>query len=420
MLAGTSITLIVSGSIAAYKSAELTRELVKAGASVRVVMTKAACEFITPLTMQTLSGTAVTTDLFDANREAEISHISLADSADVVLVAPATADIIAKAACGLADDAATTVLLATRAPIVIAPAMNVNMWENPITQGNIAKLQGLGVRFVEPEAGDLACGWVGRGRLAPNESILETVQQALHPQDMAGMRVIVTAGPTQEPLDPVRFLSNRSSGRMGCALARVARYRGAEVTLITGPSNVPVPSGVEIVAVTTAKEMRDAVLSAVAKPIATPGTKSAGALPAPRQFVCMSAAVADHSPKDVSAQKLKRSKSESYAIELEPAPDILKELGERKTELEKTSGTRITLVGFALETPADDAALHAAAKAKLDGKGADLLVGNTASALGNDANRVLLVDRAGKQELVETADKLHVAERIMQAAVELR
>src|SRR5512136_117725 len=242
MLKGRKIILGVTGGIAAYKAAELVREMVRSGAEVFVVMTRSAQAFVTPLTFQTLSGNKVTTELFNLIEESEIGHISLADRAELLVIAPATANIIGKIAGGIADDMLTTIVMATKAPVLLAPAMNVHMWENSICQENIQKLRGRGVHFIDPEAGELACGYEGRGRLAEIPAIVEEIRSILSPKDLSGETILVTAGPTEEPIDPVRFLSNRSSGKMGFAVARAARLRGARVILVSGPSALPAPS----------------------------------------------------------------------------------------------------------------------------------------------------------------------------------
>src|SRR3954470_21098138 len=273
LLGGKKIVLGITGGISAYKGAELCRLLRKAGAEVRVVMTRAAGEFITPLTLQTLSGQPVARDLFDLGQEATIGHIEIADQADAVVVAPATADAIARFAAGMADDLLAAVLLATRAPVLLAPAMNVNMWQNPLTQANLARLLGTGrVRTVGPDAGELACGWIGAGRLVDPAEILAAVEAMLSPaaRRLAGRRVVVSAGPTHEPLDDVRFLGNRSSGKMGFAIAAAAARLGAEVTLVAGPVSLPTPPGVQRrVDVESALDMQRALRPA-------PGTPAGG------------------------------------------------------------------------------------------------------------------------------------------------
>src|SRR5262245_19204837 len=324
-LEGRTAVVGVTGGIACYKACELVRQLVAAGVQVRVVMTPNAQQFVTPLTLQTLSGHPVATDTFDLTQESEIGHIRLADSADVVVIAPATANALAKLATGIADDLLSTVLLATRAPLVLAPAMNVHMWEHPAVQENLARLVARGARVVGPARGALACGYEGAGRLADPAEIVEAVAAALAPQDLAGEHVLVTAGPTEEALDPVRYLSNRSSGKMGYALARAARRRGAEVTLVSSPTALAAPAGVGIVRVATARDMARAVGEAF------------GAA----TVVIMCAAVADYRPRRALPRKLKKGAA-SLTLELERNPDILTSLAPRK-------GRRL-LVGFAAET----------------------------------------------------------------------
>ncbi len=417
MLAGVQITLLVGGSIAAYKSAELVRELVRRGAKVHVVMSSAATKFISPLTMQTLSGNAVTTDLFDEVRESQINHIWLADSADIVLAAPATADFIAKAAAGIADDALSTVLLATKSRVVIAPAMNVNMWQNPITQRNVKTLKDLGMRFVDPEEGELACGWTGKGRLADQDLLVHALEEVLSPKDLVGSHVVVTAGPTREAIDPIRFVSNRSSGKMGYAIAGVAQLRGAKVSLVSGPTALDAPFGVDFHKVTTAKEMHDKVFELVTAKgeAASAGAKGAGAKAS--QLVFMVAAVTDHSPAASSLNKVKNDKSAGYQLEMVPSPDILSELGEQRKDIEAKSGRVLKIVGFSAETGADEQ-LVASAIDKLKRKNCDLMVGNLVSeSFERDTNRVWLVDRGGRQEEVALADKDLVAKKIVDAAL---
>ena len=313
MLKGKKIVLGVTGGIAAYKAAELVRELVRAAAEVYVVMTKGAQAFVTPLTFQTLSGNKVTTELFSLIEESEIGHISLADRADVLVIAPATANIIGKIASGIADDMLTTIVMATQAPVLLAPAMNVHMWENSVCQENIRKLRSRGYHFIDPEAGELACGYEGKGRLAEIPAIVEKIRTLLSPQDFKGETVLITAGPTEEPIDPVRFISNRSSGKMGFSLARAARRRGAEVLLISGPTALPFPPEVKGIPVRTAAEMRQAVLANLKK----------------SSVLIMASAVSDYRPKETSTQKMKKS-SGDLELPLELNPDILAEAGKRK------------------------------------------------------------------------------------------
>ncbi|TMA41876.1 MAG: bifunctional phosphopantothenoylcysteine decarboxylase/phosphopantothenate--cysteine ligase CoaBC [Deltaproteobacteria bacterium] len=387
-LDGKTVVVGVSGGIACYKACEVVRLLVAAGARVRVVMTAAAQRFVTPLTFQTLAGQPVATDTFDLTQESEIGHIRLADEADAIAIAPATANVIAKLATGLADDLLTTVLLVARAPVVLAPAMNVHMWEHPTVQENLARLVARGAHVVGPTSGWLACGYEGTGRLAEPDDIVEEILRVLAPQDLAGERVLVSAGPTQEAIDPVRYLSNRSSGKMGYAIARVARRRGAEVTLVTGPTALRPPAGVQVVSVTTAEEMARAVQAAFAS----------------ATVVIMGAAVADYRPRRTLDRKLKKA-GQPLTLDLEANPDILRRLSTRK-------GRRL-LVGFAAET--ND--LVSEARRKLADKRLDLIVGNDVTApgaaFGGDTNAVHLIDAAGQEEALPVLAKEEVAERIL-------
>lgn len=391
-----TVVLGLSGGIACYKAAELVRALVKQGVTVRVVLTRGATQFITPLTLQTLSGHPVAIDAFDLTQESEIGHIRLADSADVLVIAPATANVIAKLAHGIADDLLTTVALATRAPIVVAPAMNVNMYRNAVVQANLAKLRQLGMRLVDPEAGWLACGYEGEGRLASEASLLEGIKAALTPQLMAGERVLVTAGPTREAIDPVRFISNRSSGKMGFAVAAAARRYGASVVLVTGPTALEAPRGVERIAVTAASEMRDAVLAR--EPWAS--------------VVVMTAAVADYRAAHPARQKIKKGNG-VLSLTLEQTEDILAEVGARRR------ADRL-LVGFAAET--EHGIEHA--RRKLREKRLDLIVLNDVSeadaGFDVDTNRVWLISAEGEAEGWPLLDKEVVAERLMERVAGLR
>ena len=389
-LSEKTIVLGLSGGIACYKGAELVRSLVKENARVRVIMTRAAQEFITPLTLQTLSGHPVATDTFDLTQESEIGHIRLADSADVLVIAPATANVVGKLAHGIADDLLTTVALATRAPIVVAPAMNVNMFRNAVVQANLARLRQLGMRLVDPEEGFLACGYEGQGRLASEAALVDAIQSALVPQTLEGERVLVTAGPTREAIDPVRFISNRSSGKMGFAVAAAARRRGAAVVLVTGPSAVDAPPGVERIAVTTAAEMREAVLAR--EPWAS--------------IVVMTAAVADYRMANPARQKIKKA-SGALSLTLEQTSDILSELGARRR------ADRL-LVGFAAET--EHGIEHA--RRKLREKHLDLIVLNDVSqadaGFDVDTNRVWLIGAEGEAEGWPLLGKDEVAERLVE------
>jgi len=395
MLKHKNIVLGVTGGIAAYKSAEIVRLLIKAEATVRVVMTKNAQAFITPLTLQTLSGNLVSTDTFNLTQESEIGHIRLADTADLILIAPATANMVAKLAHGLADDLLSTVLLVTRAPVVIAPAMNVHMYAHPITQGNLKKLQSVGHSIVEPSEGELACGYEGKGRLADPDQILESVEAALTKKDMRGEHVIVTAGPNCEPIDPVRFITNRSTGKMGFAMARIAHHRGAEVTLVGGPTSLAPPSGVRFCAVRTALEMQQAVLEYY--PQAT--------------MVVSAAAIADYRPAQVASQKIKKQDGD-FSIALDRNPDILAGLGQDK-------GNRL-LVGFATETEN----VIENAERKLRSKNLDMIVANDVTQAGagfaGDTNIVTLLDRLGRQESLPLMSKEDVAHAVYDRLLALK
>ncbi len=390
-----AIVLGVSGGIAAYKSAEIVRLLVKAEATVRVVMTRHAQEFITPLTLQTLSGNPVATDTFDLTQESEIGHVRLADTADLVLIAPATANLLAKLAHGIADDLLTTVLLVTRAPVVVAPAMNVQMYAHPATQANLKTLRERGYAVVDPAEGDLACGYQGQGRLAEPAHLVEAAAAALADKDLAGERVIVTAGPNCEPIDPVRFIGNRSTGKMGFALARVARQRGADVTLVSGPTALAVPRGVEFCAVRTAVEMQRAVEQHYDR----------------ATMVVSAAAIADYRPAQVAAQKIKKGDG-ALSIALERNPDVLAGLGRNK-------GNRL-LVGFATET--EDVVQNA--ERKLRAKNLDLIVANDVTQAGagfaGDTNIVTLLDRTGGRAALPLLSKDEVAHRVYDRLLALK
>ena len=363
-----TVLLAVSGGIAAYKAPEIVRSLVGEGARVRVLMTAGAQEFVTPLTLQTLTGEPVARDLFDLTQESQIGHIDLADSADVILVAPATANVVGKIANGIADDLLTTVLLATRAPVVIAPAMNVHMFEDSRFRGNLARLEERGLQIVDPDEGMLACGYEGPGRLPDPPVLVEAVRAALTPDQLAGETVLITAGPTREPLDPVRYLSNRSSGKMGYALARASLRRGAHVVLVTGPTHQPDPRGVECVPVETAAEMAAAVRDRVSE---------AG-------VVIAAAAVADYTPAEVGSQKEAKVRGD-LELRLVETTDIVADCVPRE-------GGRF-VAGFAAETHD----VEARARAKMARKGLDMIVANDVSApdagFDVDTNRVTILDR---------------------------
>lgn len=374
MLENKKIILGVCGGIAAYKAIELLRLLTKAGADVHVIMTRAAQEFVAPLTFQTLSSNPVHTELFNLVAEREIGHISLADRADLFIIAPATANVIGKIAAGIADDMLTTTVMATKAPVLIAPAMNVNMFTNPIYQENEEKLRRLGYLFEAPVCGSLACGWEGEGKLASPEAIFEGAVTAMTEKDLSGRTILITAGPTREEIDPVRYISNHSSGKMGYALARAARRRGAQVLLISGPTALAQPEGVRVVNVTSASEMQSEVM-----------VRAAGC-----DVVVKAAAVADYRPLVRSGTKIKKT-GDSATIELVKNPDILAGLGGMAGGLKP----RPFLVGFAAET---DALAENAVK-KLREKNLDMIVANDVSqddaGFNVDTNRALLFFRDG-------------------------
>ena len=396
------VALGVSGGIAAYKAAEIVRLLQDRGVRVQVIMTRSACEFVQPLTFAALSGEKVITHLFgegaqQPNIESAVEHIAVAQAIDALLVAPATADIIGKFAQGIANDFLTTLYLATTAPVVVAPAMNVNMWEHPATQANVETLRHRGVAIVEPDSGYLACGMTGPGRLASNEAIVAAVMEKLGAaQDLAGETVLISAGPTREPIDPVRYISNRSSGKMGYALAEAALRRGARVILVTGPTALKPPGGAEVVAAETAEQMRDAVLKHA------PGAS----------IVVMTAAVSDYRPATRARQKIKRTGP--MALELEPTADILAELGRRRG----SNGSQL-LVGFAAET---ENILQNARK-KFGAKSLDMLVVNDVSRrdIGFDSERnEVTILTADETINVPESTKWEVAQRVIDHAVRLR
>jgi len=396
------ITLGVTGGVAAYKSAELVRHLQQEGHTVQVVITRAAREFITPLTFAALSGQKVITDLFassqdgEANLESAIEHIAVAQRTDLLLVAPATADTLAKFARGLADDFLSTLYLASTAPVVLAPAMNVNMWQHPTTQENLATLRARGVQIVEPGEGYLACGMTGPGRLAAQEEIVKAVQEVLQAKhDLAGEMVLVTAGPTCEDIDPVRFIANRSSGKMGYAIAEAAARRGAKVVLISGPTALDAPENVERLEVRTTEQMLQTVQKHFSE----------------CSMAIFAAAVADYRAANPSSSKIKRGK-EALTLRLEPNPDILATVARDK-------GERL-IVGFAAET--DHIAENA--RKKLTAKNADLIVANDVTAEGagfdTDTNIVTLFSRDGRDLPLPRMRKAEVAQRILDEALRLR
>jgi len=389
MLKGKKIVLGVTGGIAAYKAAEFVRLLVKREAHVHVVMTENAQKFITPLTFQTLSGNPVVTDPFTLLDQTEIGHVALADLAELIVILPATANIIGKIANGIADDFLSTMVMASKAPVLIVPSMNVNMWESRALQRNVEMLVERGFHFVEPGVGELACYWYGKGRLAELEEVIEKIEEIFSPKDLKGEKFLVTAGPTQEPIDPVRFITNPSSGKMGYALAKVARRRGAEVTLVAGPTILSVPhKDIKVVSVRTAEEMRRAVLDHFDE----------------CSVVIKAAAVSDYRPKISSQRKLKKSETPT-SLELERTVDILKEVGKRK-------GDRI-LIGFAAETEN----LISNAKEKLKEKNLDLIVVNDVSkagaGFGVDTNQVKILFPSGEVKDLPLMSKEEVSEIIL-------
>jgi phosphopantothenoylcysteine decarboxylase/phosphopantothenate--cysteine ligase len=401
--AAKRLVLGVTGSIACYKAVGLARYFIKRGYEVRVVMSDSATKFVTPLTFAALTGQPVSSSFWDESKPGSIGHIELADWADVVLIAPATADCISKLAVGSAESYLLGVVLATKAPLVVAPAMNVNMYEHPQTQENIDLLRARGVQIVEPETGELACKWTGKGRLASEYEIFSQTERAISTQDLIGVRVLVTAGPTREALDPVRYLSNRSSGKMGISLAREAYRRGASVTLVHGPLSRArhVPSEVRCVPVVSAAEMGVAVLDGV-----FPDTGSCG-----YDIVIMAAAVADYRPREIATEKLKKSGA-SLHLELTQNLDIARALGERRG-----SDRAPLLVGFAVET-GNYEQLRVEAMRKVSAKGLDYVVGNLAQdSLDRDTNRVMIVSREGVLAEVAEAHKRKVARAIWDSLV---
>ena len=369
-----TVVVGVTGGIAAYKTCELVRALVKRGLRVKVVMTEASTRFVTPLTFRTLTAEPVTISMWADGPDAKIHHISLAEEADVMVIAPCTANVLAKLAHGRADDMLTTTALATEAPLVIAPAMNVHMWRKPVTTANVAAVRSRGASIVEPGTGELACGDVGEGRLAPNEEILAAIEAELaRIRDLDGVHVLVTAGDTHEPIDPVRFIGNRSSGKTGFAIAAEAARRGAHVTLVTGPTHLPDPFGCEVVRINTALQMHAEVMARAAEADA----------------IVMSAAVADFRPAEPAGGKIKKAEAPA-AIALMRNPDILAELGARED-------LRAVLVGFAAET----SDVEAQAREKLAAKRCHLIVANDVSdpalGFGTDENAVLFVSAEGTE-----------------------
>jgi len=383
-----NIVLGVSGGIAAYKSVELLRLFVKEGANVRVIMTKYAQAFVGALTFEALSGQGVCTDLFKKSDDASIRHIDWAEQADAVVIAPATANIIGKLANGIADDALSTFMMAVTCPVVLCPSMNTHMFESNAVQRNLEILRSDGYFIIDPESGSLACGTTGPGRLPEPHDILDRTIFYLTPKDLKDKKILVTAGPTREPIDPVRFVSNPSSGKMGFAVARAAEYRGGKVTLITGPTNLLDPNNVAVIRVNTAKEMALAVFENIKH----------------SDIIIKTAAVSDYRPKDHAEQKLKKKKDE-LVLSLERTQDILKEIGRNKKEQ--------ILVGFAAETER----LEQHAEQKLAKKNLDIIVGNIVghpdSGFGADTNKVTLFYKDGTKENLPEMPKNNVANLLM-------
>ncbi|MEQ1681371.1 MAG: bifunctional phosphopantothenoylcysteine decarboxylase/phosphopantothenate--cysteine ligase CoaBC [Nitrospira sp.] len=391
---GKRLVLGVTGSIAAYKAVGLLRSLARDGATVSVVMTQAATKFVTPLTFEVLSGRRVATDLFESHEE--MVHLAVPEQAQAIIVAPATANFLAKSALGLADDLLSTMLLNARCPVIVAPAMDGDMWTHPTVVQHVQVLRARGVVVLDPEVGPLASGQVAQGRFPAESRIMDAVHAALNPRrDWHGQRVLVSAGPTQEPIDPVRFISNYSSGKMGYAIAEAARDRGAEVVLVTGPSSLTPPPGVATVSVNTASEMTDALSRHFSA----------------ATVLIMAAAVADFRPKNQAAQKLKKQGKSELVLELEATPDILAMLSARRTSQ--------IVIGFAAET--EHVVSHA--KDKLRGKGLDLIIANDVTqaggGFGSDDNAVVILSAAGEQRVLGLMPKRRLADEILTAVHEL-
>ena len=395
MLKGKKVVVGITGGIAAYKAAEFVRLLVKEEVDVHVVMTENAQKFIAPLTFQTLSGNPVVSDPFALLEDATIGHIALADLAELVVILPATANTIGKIANGIADDFLSTMVMATKAPVLFVPSMNVNMWENKALQKNIQTLLDMGYPLLEPGEGELACHWYGKGRLPELNEVVEKMEDILSTKDLMGEQILVTGGPTQEPIDPVRFITNRSSGKMGYALAKMARRRGAEVILITGPASLPLPRrDIKFLPVRSAEEMRKTVFTHLEE----------------SSVVIKAAAVSDYRPKVISEKKIKKGESET-TLTLERTKDILEELGKKK-------GNRI-LIGFAAET--ED--LIANAKKKLKEKNLDFIVVNDVTrpeaGFGSDTNQVKIIYPSGQIKDLPLMTKEGVSQLILDEVVRL-
>lgn len=398
MLKGKTIVIGVSGGIAVYKVCDIVSQLKKLNATIHVIMTKSATEFVAPLTFRSLSQQPVVVDMFEKIEKWDIEHIALAKAADLFLMAPATANIIGKMANGIADDMLSTTVMATKAPVLVAPAMNTNMYDNPIVQSNIKRLKGYGYGFIEPDSGRLACGDIGQGKLAHVERIMETIKRKLvEDKIMKGQKVLITAGPTRESLDPVRYLTNHSSGKMGYAIAEAAIQKGAEVTLISGPVNLQEPRGLKtLIQVETAEDMFQAVKAHVAK----------------QDIIIKSAAVADYRPATYHNQKIKKS-DDDLMLKLNRNPDILKWVGMHKKDHQ-------LIVGFAAET--ND--IMENGMKKLKAKGTDLMIINdiTRADAGfqSDTNKVTLVSRHGEQQSLPVIPKIELAHIILENIIELK
>ena len=392
MLTGKTVVLGITGSIAAYKAAELASRLTKAGARVEVVMSESATRFVNPLTFRSLTGQPVVTSMWEINSKFSVEHVALAEAADIMVIAPATADIIARLAVGIADDMISCTVLATKAAVILAPAMNVNMLQNPATQHNLAELKARGFTIVEPDCGRLASGNIGEGRLAKTEKIIAAIKQILNKgNDLARKHIVVTAGGTQEPIDPARHIGNRASGKMGYALAEAARDRGATVSLISAPTLLPGPAGITVIPVRTAAEMKKAV------------DKSA----AQADALIMAAAVSDYRPKKIAKAKIKKE-SPSLSLELIRTPDILSQV----------KGNFLK-VGFAAESES----VIANARQKLVKKQLDLIVANDITDAGSgfvaDTNKVTIIDKQGNKEALPLLSKREVADRILDRVAKL-
>lgn len=388
MLEGKTVVLGVSGGIAAYKAAQLASDLVKEKAKVHVIMTRNAVEFVTPLTFEALTNNRVSVDTFDRSFEYNVEHVALAKRADVFLIAPATANVIAKMAAGIADDMLTTTVLAAACPKIIAPAMNTGMYDNPVTQRNLETLRSLGITVLEPESGYLACGDIGRGRLPASERLVEAVRYALAPHDLAGLSILVTAGATQEAIDPVRYITNHSTGKMGYSIAAAAQRRGAKVTLVSGKTALKPPDGVCTVQAASAQEMFEAVTSRAES----------------QQIIIKSAAVADYTPETVAQDKMKKAEG-GLELHLCRTQDILAYLGQHRTKGQ-------VLCGFSMETQD----LLKNSRAKLEKKGADMIAANNlrdvGAGFGTQTNLVTLLTRE-KTEALPLMSKEAVAEILL-------